>query len=476
MQAVTRSATKTKLPILSAGAITALLAPLLSITGTAHALCGVTCTYSDAWGTQEVAGSGWLGGAGVPIYSNGTNAPTGPSPDTYNHVNNINGTSTTTGIEWQCVELVNRLYLTKGWTTSTWTGNGTDLYANAPAGLTKEAQGHITYENVGDVIGMGGGSSGFGHVAVINTASGTIASQNTNVVYDTSFGLSNGSITYSGWANYTMQGVIHHPSTNLGQMGPKAPKDDFVIWRIMNNTDGTWYAAKNENGTAGALAVNGWIHGSPGDIPFTADFTGDKIADFGIYRLVNGVGTWYVEDGVTHNHTAIWGAQLGIAGDKPVVGDFDHDGYADFGVWRLVNGTDGTWYVNSGATGQHTAIWGAVHGSPGDTPVVGDFNGDGYADFGIYRVVNGTGYWYFKSSTTGQQISSAWGVIHGSSGDIPVVGDFDGDGYADFGIYRSIGGTGYWYVKSGVNVGNMIINGATQGGWAGDIPLAGNFG
>jgi len=320
---------------------------------------------------------------------------------------------------------------------------------------------------------MSGGSSGFGHVAVWN--SNGIASQNTNAVYDTSFGLSNGNITYSGWSNYTMQGVVHHPGS-LGQMGPKAPKDDFVIWRIMNNTDGTWYAAKNENGTAGALAVNGWVHGSPGDIPFTADFTGDKIADFGIYRLVNGVGTWYVEDGVTHAHTAIWGVQLGIAGDIPVVGDFDHDGYADFGVWRLVNGTDGTWYVDSGATGQHTAIWGAVHGSPGDIPVVGDFNGDGYADFGIYRMVNNTGTWYFKSSTTGQQIPSAWGVQHGSPGDTPVVGDFDGDGYADFGIYRPINGTGYWYVRSGVNTGNMIINGAMEGGWAGDIPLAGNFG
>lgn len=65
---------------------------------------------------------------------------------------------------------------------------------------------------------------------------------------------------------------------------------------------------------------------------------------------------------------------------------------------------------------------------------------------------------------------------HGSPGDIPVVGHFNGDGYSDFGIYRAVSGTGYWYVKSGVNTGIMIINGATQGGWAGDVPLAGNFG
>jgi len=254
------------------------------------------------------------------------------------------------------------------------------------------------------------------------------------------------------------------------------PKNDFGIWRLMNTYDGTWYVAKNENGIANELIVNGCIHGSPGDIPLSADFNKDGIADMVIYRLINGVGTWYVEDGVSpHGHLAIWGAQFGVSGDIPVVGDFNGDGYADFGVWRIVNGI-GTWYIINGTNGQPIpSAWGVQHGSPGDIPVVGDFNGDKTADFGIYRVISGTGYWYFKSGINGQPIPSAWGIQHGSPGDIPVVGDFDGDGYSDFGIYRPINGTGYWYVRSGVDVGNMIINGATQGGWPGDVPFGGNF-
>ncbi len=274
-----------------------------------------------------------------------------------------------------------------------------------------------------------------------------------------------------------MQGVIHNP-VSLGQKGPVTYKDDFVIWRIMNTYDGTWYAAKNENGIANGLVdPNGWIHGSPGNTPLTADFNKDGIADMVIYRLENNIGTWYVEDGASpHGHLAIWGSQFGQPGDVPVVGDFTGDGYADFGVWRIVNGT-GTWYILDGTNGQHTRIWGQQHGSPGDIPVVGDFNGDHKADYGIYRIVNSTGTWYFKSAADDTQIPWAWGVQHGGwAQDIPIVGDFDGDGYADFGIYRPINGTGYWYVRSGVNVGNMIINGAVQGGWAGDIPLAGNFG
>src|SRR5262245_10271044 len=104
--------------------LAALTIPLMSFPEMAGAICGTNCTYSDPWGTQEVAGAGWMGGNGVSIYSNGPLAPTGPSPDTYNHINNSNNVSTTTGIEWQCVELVNRLYISKGWITNTWSGNG----------------------------------------------------------------------------------------------------------------------------------------------------------------------------------------------------------------------------------------------------------------------------------------------------------------------------------------------------------------
>ena len=71
----------------------------------------------------------------------------------------------------------------------------------------------------------------------------------------------------------------------------------------------------------------------------------------------------------------------------------------------------------------------------------GDYDGDGKADFAIFRP--STGLWLiFKSSTKySTWISRTWG----QTGDVPVAGgDFDGDGKADITFYRP--STGYWYI------------------------------
>lgn len=57
----------------------------------------------------KYAGSSWLSGAGVNVCNQDV-----PDLNTSNYVNNINGVSTESGYKWECVELVNRLYLLNG--------------------------------------------------------------------------------------------------------------------------------------------------------------------------------------------------------------------------------------------------------------------------------------------------------------------------------------------------------------------------
>jgi hypothetical protein len=93
-------------------------------------------------GTVILAGSSWLGGNGVDVKINGGDEGSGVSCGGTSAVNGV-----TTGNEWQCVELVNRLYLTRGWITSHWNGDGDTLYANAPGNLTKQPNGSVSSLN-----------------------------------------------------------------------------------------------------------------------------------------------------------------------------------------------------------------------------------------------------------------------------------------------------------------------------------------
>jgi hypothetical protein len=87
-----------------------------------------------------------------------------------------------------------------------------------------------------------------------------------------------------------------------------------------------------------------------------------------------------------------------------------------------------------GGTQQATQAWGVS----GDVPVPGDYDGDGKTDFSVFRPSTNT--WYLVNSSTGGTGQFAFG----SSGDLPAQADFDGDGKTDAAIFRP--STGYWHV------------------------------
>ena len=93
-------------------------------------------------------------------------------------------------------------------------------------------------------------------------------------------------------------------------------------------------------------------------------------------------------------------------------------------------------------------------GDPGDIPVPGDYNGDGTTDIAVFRP--STGQWFVRDQFTVQ-----WG----DRGDIPMPGDFNGDGVD--GHARCSGrrpATGWCATSSTCNFGGP-----------GDVPVPGDY-
>jgi hypothetical protein len=128
--------------------------------------------------------------------------------------------------------------------------------------------------------------------------------------------------------------------------------------------------------------------------------------------------------------------------DVPVVGDWDGDGITTIGVYRppSSDGDAGWWFLRNENSGGWWDVPEFAYGGPGDIPVVGDWNGDGTTTIGVYRpphsVLNqqSFGIWLLRNSNDG----GPWDipVDYGEEGELPVVGDWNGDGDADIGLFR----------------------------------------
>lgn len=86
-------------------------------------------------------------------------------------------------------------------------------------------------------------------------------------------------------------------------------------------------------------------------------------------------------------------------------------------------------------------------GVPGDLPIVGDWKGEGIDRVGVYR--NGQHFLDVGlPGWTGQEPEEWPGIQFGGlPGDIPVVGDWNSDGISDVGVFRPSNSS--WYLDDG---------------------------
>ncbi|MEX0613176.1 MAG: PKD domain-containing protein, partial [Pirellulales bacterium] len=152
---------------------------------------------------------------------------------------------------------------------------------------------------------------------------------------------------------------------------------------------------------------------------------------------------------------------IGGDDDIPFVGDFDGDGWDDIGVYIPNGTTDARWAI---VLNQHNGV--SIPGTPasfssellpdislrhiggeGEIPLVGDFNGDGWDDIGVYIPKGPVGFagltearWAVAANGQNRAFADSLHVDVidiGGPDLIPFVGDFNHDSLADIGVHLS---------------------------------------
>ena len=224
------------------------------------------------------------------------------------------------------------------------------------------------------------------------------------------------------------------------------------------------------NGFYQPTLVYAGLFGQPGDQPFACDFDGDGKDTVGVYRSVT--GTFYIRNSLAAG-SPYYTVRLGTAGDLPVCGDWNGDGTDTVGVYDPR--TARFYLINTVGRTASTPLIQVQLGGLGFRPLAGDWDGDHRDTLGVWNpdplhravyLVNSlapgaprTAYQYgdplgsifagnlsgLGRDSFGQYDAGYFNVPNvggsaqfGRSFDVPLIGDWDGDGLDSVGY-----GTGY---------------------------------
>ena len=148
---------------------------------------------------------------------------------------------------------------------------------------------------------------------------------------------------------------------------------------------------------------------------------------------------------------------------------FDPGGSAPshVGVARVGGGGQMVYLRSALASGPPDATFG--FGLAGDIPVTGDWNGDGLATIGVFRPAAGFGTFYLRNANSSGAAEATF--VFGFAGDRPVVGDWNGDGIDSIGVFRP--SEGRFYLRN--TNSNGPVDATLQYGLSSDLPLGGDW-
>jgi len=282
-----------------------------------------------------------------------------------------------------------------------------------------------------------------------------------------------GSTTGTGGAIYSELGVLRPTTANA---------NTSMAFYLDNSGTNAWTATDKVR----LFGVSGIPGVTINDAPVAGDWDGTGVVRFGVFHCpasaAIGPCIWYIDmnnngqwDGVFGGDAA-W-PNFGLAGDTPVVGDWTGDGKSKIGVMRCsaapsINPC--VFYLDMG--NKHTfdpATVGILFlGAPGAMPAIGNWVAaptSPAVQIGVVQcpTVGGSCTWTVDStgktgganptpidvrpSATGPLgIGNSFTAAGGfATGDVAVMGNWNGNGKLRMGIFRS--STGQWFVDTNGN-------------------------
>ncbi|MDP3722367.1 MAG: toxin TcdB middle/N-terminal domain-containing protein, partial [Candidatus Omnitrophota bacterium] len=185
------------------------------------------------------------------------------------------------------------------------------------------------------------------------------------------------------------------------------------------------------------------------------DVNGDAKTD--LIKFTPSSGSWSVSCATSCSLSpgGAWISGFGTSSSSPLLGDWNGDGRTDIGIYN-----SGSWqFATSTGTSFQTGIVSSMSLGSG-TPLTGDFNGDGNTDLGTYN----NGSWSVALGTgSGFTSTGSFSLSWGDSSYEALTGDFNGDGLTDIGIVNK-------------STGSIDARLSTGTGWTSATNWIGSFG
>jgi len=222
--------------------------------------------------------------------------------------------------------------------------------------------------------------------------------------------------------------------------GDVTPSDTAAVVRP-NLATGNWQWLLRNSNSAGNPDITFEYGSVSTDIPVGGDWDGNGTDTVGVARVDFATGSW---NWLLRNTNSAGNPDINlyygsVGSDVPFPGDWDGTGGDSVGVVRATRSSPyWTWLLRNANTAGNPDLTFQFGSIRTDIPLAGNWDGTGGDTAGVARVDTETGYWsWLLRNASGAGSPDVPVFEYGSvRTDTPLVGDFDGDGADSIGVAR----------------------------------------